>query len=425
MIALHRAWADSTSLNTIARAAAGLPAPRVTLVRSLTVENVDSCVCGPQVDPVLGRKVVERQQFLGVVGDLRDGLGELGAVGLRECLDRLLGVAAVLGVVDLLHRLRGARLCGLRQGARDIPGLVNPAPLMADGREHLDQRLPQPHRAVTDDQLGVAHAPAVAVAQQVGPRLGRLTQSLGQRDQLLGAVQPHTHQHQDAGVRLPEPDLGVHPVRPHVHVVGLGEVALLEGGMVVLPLLRQPGHGRRRQAGRRAEELLQRGHEVPRGQPVQVEQRQHLTDLGRLAAPRRQDLRGEPHPLSGGRVHPPVVHARGCDLDGTCGSGHGPRPVVAVADHQAAPGLVRLRGQLGYVLVDFGLQCGGEHPPGALADDLVDQGAELGRTVCVHYAEHGRAFPTRAANAGLLGDRHRIIREGTPSASNPKPIHRS
>jgi hypothetical protein len=29
-------------------------------------------VCGPQVDPVLGRKVVERQQFLGVVGDLRD-----------------------------------------------------------------------------------------------------------------------------------------------------------------------------------------------------------------------------------------------------------------------------------------------------------------------------------------------------------------
>ncbi len=42
MIARQRAWADSTSLNTIARAAAGLPAPRVTLVRSLTVENVDS-----------------------------------------------------------------------------------------------------------------------------------------------------------------------------------------------------------------------------------------------------------------------------------------------------------------------------------------------------------------------------------------------
>lgn len=42
MIARQRSWADSTSLNTIARAAAGLSAPRVTLVRSLTVENVDS-----------------------------------------------------------------------------------------------------------------------------------------------------------------------------------------------------------------------------------------------------------------------------------------------------------------------------------------------------------------------------------------------
>lgn len=42
MIARQRACADSTSLNTIARAAAGLPAPRVTFVRSLTVENVDS-----------------------------------------------------------------------------------------------------------------------------------------------------------------------------------------------------------------------------------------------------------------------------------------------------------------------------------------------------------------------------------------------
>ncbi len=42
MIAHHRAWADSTSLNTTASAAVGLPAPRVTLVRSLTLEKVDS-----------------------------------------------------------------------------------------------------------------------------------------------------------------------------------------------------------------------------------------------------------------------------------------------------------------------------------------------------------------------------------------------
>jgi hypothetical protein len=42
VVARQRAWADSTSLNTMARAAAGLPAPGVAFVRSLTVENVDA-----------------------------------------------------------------------------------------------------------------------------------------------------------------------------------------------------------------------------------------------------------------------------------------------------------------------------------------------------------------------------------------------
>ena len=87
-------------------------------------------------------------------------------------------------------------------------------------------------------------------------------------------------------------------VGPDVDVVGSGQVAVLERGVVGLPLLRQPGHRGRRQAGRGAEELLQRGHEVAGGQAVQVEQRQHLADLRGLAAPRRQDRRGEPLALA-------------------------------------------------------------------------------------------------------------------------------
>jgi hypothetical protein len=64
---------------------------------------------------VLGGEVVELEQFLPLLGDLRDGLGELGTVGIRERLDRLIGEAAVLGVVDLLHGLRRAVLRGLGQ----------------------------------------------------------------------------------------------------------------------------------------------------------------------------------------------------------------------------------------------------------------------------------------------------------------------
>jgi hypothetical protein len=63
-----------------------------------------------------------------------------------------------------------------------------------------------------------------------------------------------------------------------------------KAGVVVLPLPGQPGHGRRREPGRAAEEVLQRRDKVAGRQAVQIEQRQRLGDLRRLAAPRRKDL---------------------------------------------------------------------------------------------------------------------------------------
>jgi hypothetical protein len=87
----------------------------------------------------------------------------------------------------------------------------------------------------------------------------------------------------------------VDAVRPHIHVVHCGQIPVAEGLVVGLPLRGQPGHRRRGQARAGAQELLQRRDEVPAGQPVQIQQRQHLADLRRLPAPRRQDRRGEPH----------------------------------------------------------------------------------------------------------------------------------
>jgi hypothetical protein len=45
----------------------------------------------------------------------------------------------------------------------------------------------------------------------------------------------------------------------------------------------------------------------------------------------------------------------------------------AVAHHQPPAVLVALAGELGDVGVDLGLQRLGQHPPGTVADDLVDQ----------------------------------------------------
>jgi hypothetical protein len=53
------------------------------------------------VNPVLGGVVVDGEQLLEVIGDLRDCLGELRTVGGLEGLRRGAGVVLVLGVPDL------------------------------------------------------------------------------------------------------------------------------------------------------------------------------------------------------------------------------------------------------------------------------------------------------------------------------------
>jgi hypothetical protein len=104
----------------------------VTLVRSRTVLNVDSMgVRCAQMDPVLGRTVVERQQHVLVVDDLRHGLRELRAILRGERLDGGAGVLFVLGVVDVRDRRLRCGLRGLRQGVEHVGCFVNLMPTSA------------------------------------------------------------------------------------------------------------------------------------------------------------------------------------------------------------------------------------------------------------------------------------------------------
>lgn len=205
-------------------------------------------VGGPQVDPVLGGEVEERQQLVLVICDPLDDLGVLSPVSPLEVTDGPGRVLLVLGVVDLLDRTLGRGLGGLREGVEHICSFMHPAPLVASVGEHLVQRVPKAERAVADGQGRSTHAPAGAVPQQTRPRLGRFAVAVCHRDQFLRAVGAYTHQHQYCGLRFPQAYPQVHAVRPHVHVVRAGQVTVLEGGMVGLPLCGQPGHRRGRQA---------------------------------------------------------------------------------------------------------------------------------------------------------------------------------
>jgi hypothetical protein len=91
---------------------------------------------------------------------------------------------------------------------------MEPAPLLAGGREHLAPRFPEAERAVSDGQHRGGHPAAVAIAQQIGPRLGRLPIPVGQGDQFLAAISTHPDHHQQAQFLLFEAHFEVDPVDP-------------------------------------------------------------------------------------------------------------------------------------------------------------------------------------------------------------------
>ena len=73
------------------------------------------------------------------------------------------------------------------------------------------------------------------VAEQFRPAIGGLPLPVSHGHQLLGAVGAHPDDHQTAQRGLLQPHPEVDPVRPHVHVIPLGEVTLAEGLVVGLP----------------------------------------------------------------------------------------------------------------------------------------------------------------------------------------------
>ena len=119
---------------------------------------------------------------------------------------------------------------------------MDPVALMPGRWEHITERRPQPQRAVADRDHRRPHPTPPQVPQQLRPRLGRLPLAVTDRDQLLGAVGAHPHDHQAAQAGLLQPHLEVDAVGPDVHIVAVGQVALAEHLVVGLPGAEQPAH---------------------------------------------------------------------------------------------------------------------------------------------------------------------------------------
>ena len=131
---------------------------------------------------------------------------------------------------------------------------------------------------------------------------------------------------------------------------------------------------------------------------MQVQQRQHLRHPRTLTRPRRQDRRGEPAPLTRRLVDALVVDPWLTHRHRTRRRGHLPGRMKAVADHQPSAVGVNLATMRLDVTGNLGQQRRGQHLPGTVADNLIEQ--------------------RRADRVGLGGDFNYFEHEGVPSRTS-------
>jgi hypothetical protein len=107
-----------------------------------------------------------------------------------------------MALVSAIHISCNARLalgCWLLQLGEHVRGLVHPAALLARFRPDLAGGLPEPERAIGDDEPRRHLEPApLQLEQQIAPVLRALAGAIGEADQFLAAFRRRADQHQDA-----------------------------------------------------------------------------------------------------------------------------------------------------------------------------------------------------------------------------------
>jgi hypothetical protein len=98
--------------------------------------------------PVLGRKVVERQQTVTILCQLLDGFRIFRLIRCHELLECLVCLGARGGHPDRLQASLCAGLLRRWQGIHHIAHLVKPAALRTGRRKHFFQGRPKAHRAI-------------------------------------------------------------------------------------------------------------------------------------------------------------------------------------------------------------------------------------------------------------------------------------
>jgi len=118
------------------------------------------------MDPVLGRKIVEGQQGHPILFQAFRRLRILGTIDRQELIESVLGVLPSGGHPDLLQRRLGLGLLALGQLVQNIGCFMNPTALGLGRAEDLGKRLPEAQGTITGREMGIDRQPAGLQIQQ-------------------------------------------------------------------------------------------------------------------------------------------------------------------------------------------------------------------------------------------------------------------
>ena len=173
--------------------------------------------------PVLGREVIEGQEFLAVFFQTASRLGVFGPVGVKEVIKSLPGILFGFGHPYFLQPLFGLLLGSLGQFVQNIACFVYPTALSTGVAVDLRQGFPEAKPAVTDRQFwAVFKATPFEIEQKLFPGLLAFPVAIPDAHQLFIAFLVDSYDHQDALLGLVKTHLEMNAVRPKIYVALLG-----------------------------------------------------------------------------------------------------------------------------------------------------------------------------------------------------------
>src|SRR5215213_6399260 len=145
--------------------------------------------------PVVSGVVIEGQEGILLIDDLRDCLGPLRLELTGKLLDGSLGLLLVLGTGDLLDRRLRSTVDALWHRIEHVGGFVDPVAPSPGLWEYVPDGAPEPQCSVSYRKLGSTHPTLFEVSQKLRPALGRFPVAVCDSYQFLRALQTRSNHH--------------------------------------------------------------------------------------------------------------------------------------------------------------------------------------------------------------------------------------